>query len=99
MEEIMKKIQEKPMITDFGFRDAFYPKSMDMDEKVSYLRKLDKEFPGFGFCDAFVWYQRKKSINHHRNMNENRKEKLLCEIFKIENPDAIEGYENVLGYH
>ena len=85
MEEIMKKIQEE--------------KAMSPRAKQLYLRKLDRECPGFGFCDAYQWYQRKKSINHNRNMNENRKEKLLCEIFKIENPDAIEGYENVLGYH
>ena len=97
MEEIMKKIQKKRPIV--GFYDAFQPEHMDMDEKLSYLRKLDREFPGFGFCDAFVWYQKKKSINHHRSMDKNRKEKLLCEIFRIENSDVIEGYENVLGYH
>ncbi|MDD2300700.1 MAG: hypothetical protein PHU69_13820 [Fermentimonas sp.] len=80
----MKKIQEKPMS----------PRA-----KQLYLRKLDRECPDFGFYDAYQWYQRRKNINHHRSMDKNRKEKLLCEIFKIENPDAIEGYENVLGYH
>ena len=79
MEEIMKKIQEKPMS----------PRA-----KQLYLRKLDRECPDFGFYDAYQWYQGKKSANLHRNMSENRKEKLLCEIFKIENPDAIEGYVN-----
>ena len=79
MEEIMKKIQEKLMS----------PRA-----KQLYLRKLDRECPGFGFYDAFVWYQKKKSINRKRNMDSNRKEKLLCEIFRIENPDAIEGYVN-----
>ena len=79
MEEIMKKIQEKPMS----------PRA-----KQLYLRKLDRECPDFGFYDAYQWYQRRKNLNHHRNMNDNRKEKLLCEIFKIENPDAIEGYVN-----
>jgi len=110
----MKKIQEKPMsprakqlylrkldreCPDFGFHDAYQEKPMNSNEKLSYLRKLDKKFPGFDFYGTYQWYQRKKSINLHRSMNENRKEKLLCEIFKIENPDAIEGYENVLGYH
>ena len=75
----MKKIQEKPMS----------PRA-----KQLYLRKLDRECPDFGFYDAYQWYQMKKSANLHRNMNDNRKEKLLCEIFKIENPDAIEGYVN-----
>ena len=75
----MKKIQEKPMS----------PRA-----KQLYLRKLDRECPDFGFYDAYQWYQKKKSINHHRNMDSNRKEKLLCELFKIENPDAIEGYVN-----
>ena len=79
MEEIMKKIQEKPMS----------PRA-----KQLYLRKLDRECPDFGFYDAYQWYQRRKNLNHHRNMNDNRKEKLLCEIFKIQNPDAIEGYVN-----
>ena len=79
MEEIMKKIQEKPMS----------PRA-----KQLYLRKLDRECPDFGFYDAYQWYQRRKNINHHRNMDKNRKEKLLCELFKIENPDAIEGYVN-----
>jgi hypothetical protein len=27
-------------------------------------------------------------------MDSNRKEKLICEIFKIENPDVVEGYVN-----
>jgi hypothetical protein len=94
MEEIMKKIQEKPMTTGFGFYDAFQAKPMDTSEKLSYLRELDKKCPDFGFYDAFQWYQRKKSANIQRNMDSNRKEKLLCEIFKIENPDAIEGYVN-----
>ena len=79
MEEIMKKIQEK---------------SMSPRAKQLYLRKLDRECPDFGFYDAYQWYQMKKSANFHRNMSDNRKEKLLCEIFKIENPDAIEGYVN-----
>jgi hypothetical protein len=79
MEEIMKKIQEKPMT----------PRA-----KQLYLRELDRECPDFGFYDAYQWYQRRKNINHHRNMDENRKEKLICEIFKIQNPDAIEGYVN-----
>jgi hypothetical protein len=79
MEEIMKKIQEKPMS----------PRA-----KQLYLRKLDRECPDFGFYDAYQWYQRRKNLNHHRNMNDNRKEKLICEIFKIQNPDAIEGYVN-----
>ena len=79
MEEIMKEIQEKRMS----------PRA-----KQLYLRKLDIECPGFGFFDAYQWYQRRKNINFHRSMDKNRKEKLLCQIFKIENPDAIEGYVN-----
>jgi len=85
MEEIMKnKAIEKPMS----------PRA-----KTLYLRKLDRECPNFGFYDAYQWYQKKKNINHHSNMDKNRKEKPISEIFKIENPDAIEGYENVLRYH
>lgn len=80
MEEIMKKMQEE--------------KSLSPRAKQLYLRKLDRECPGFGFYDAYQWYQRKKSANLHRSMDENRKEKLICEIFKIQNPDAIEGYVN-----
>lgn len=78
-EEIMKIIQQKIMS----------PRA-----KTLYLRKLDRECPGFGFYDAYQWYQEKKSTNLHRSMDENRKEKPIWEIFKIENPDAIEGYVN-----
>jgi len=84
---------------DFGFDDAFQAVPMDISEKLSYLKELDKKFPGFDFYGTYQWYQRRKNINHHRNMSQNRREKLICEIFRIENPDVIEGYENVLGYH
>lgn len=93
----MKKTQKKRPIV--GLHDVWQGRPMDMSEKLSYLKELDKKCPGFGFYDAFVWYQEKKSINLQRNMDSNKKEKPLCELFKIQNPDAIEGYENVLGYH
>lgn len=79
----MKKIQKEKMS----------PRMSPRARKL-YLRKLDRECPGFGFYDAYQWYKGKRSANLPSSVDENEEDKLIREKFKIQNPDAIEGYVN-----